>query len=176
MDDITLIFSRVFTICIAIIISLSFYLAAVIAIKRLARFLSSQGGDDPRIRGMSILFLSVARWLLYGVILFVALVTFNVNIAPLLAGAGVIGIAISIAMQALLKDVAAGVGILIGNTFKQGDIVITNGIQGSVEHISLTQTIIRDKQTLYHIPNGQISIIGVVHTAHQSASRFRSRR
>lgn len=174
MDDITLIFSRVFTICIAIIISLSFYLAAVIAIKRFARFVSREGGDDARIRGMSVLFLAVARWVMYGIILFVSLVTFNVNIAPLLAGAGVIGIAISIALQALLKDVAAGMGILIGNTFKQGDIIITNGIQGSVEHISLTQTIVRDKQTIYHIPNGQISIVGVVHTAHQGAvSRIR---
>lgn len=169
MEDISFFFEKALTICIVVIASLFGYLIAIVAVKRFARLLSFGLGDDPRIHGMIAIFLAGARLLFFAIIILGVLSVLDVNIAPLLAGAGVAGIIVSFALQAILKDVAAGIHILVSNKFRQGDIIMINGIQGVVEHISLTKTIVRDKQMLYHIPNGTIAIIGIVQTAHHGA-------
>lgn len=173
MDSFTLLVTHLFNILIVVITSLFAYLIAIIILKRMVRVVPYQIAGDPRIRGIMTLFLVSVRWVLIGIVILLVLSEFEVNVAPLLAGAGVVGIAISFAAQALLKDIAAGIGIFLGNTFRPGDVIVTNGIQGVVEHISLMKTIVRDKQTVYTIPNGQMTIVGVVQTAHQGSKAKR---
>ena len=61
----------------------------------------------------------------------------GINIGPLLAGAGVIGLAIGFGAQTLVKDIIAGIFFLIDDAFRVGDYIETGGLKGSVEHISL---------------------------------------
>lgn len=171
MENLTHLLSRLFSILIIVIASLFAYLIAIVLVKRFARVVSKERGGDPRIQRVASLFLTITRWALILFTLLIALYELDINVAPLLAGAGIAGIALSFAAQALLKDVGSGIGILVGNHFRQGDIIITNGIQGVVEHISLMKTTIRDRQTLYTIPNGQISIVGVIQTGHHGRKK-----
>jgi small conductance mechanosensitive channel len=89
----------------------------------------------------------------------------GVNLAPLLASAGVAGVAIGLAAQNIVKDVLNGVLILIEDQFEVGDTVRLAGLAGVVEAMTLRQTKVRDADgTLYVIPNSQITTV-----ANQSA-------
>ena len=93
------------------------------------------------------------------VILFAVILTLDVfiNIGPLLAGAGVAGLAISFGSQSLVRDVISGFFLLIENQFDVGDVVDLAGLSGSVEHMTLRVTQLRDVEGAVHlIPNGQI--------------------
>jgi moderate conductance mechanosensitive channel len=85
---------------------------------------------------------------------------FNFNIAPLLASAGIAGLAIGFGAQTLVKDVINGFFILAENQFEVGDTIRIAGVSGSVEEITMRRTILRDADgTLHIIPNGQIQIV-----------------
>jgi small conductance mechanosensitive channel len=85
----------------------------------------------------------------------------GLNLAPLLASAGVVGIAIGLASQNIVRDVFNGVLVLIEDQFNVGDSVKIAGLAGTVEAMTLRKTTIRDSDgTLYIIPNSQISTVG----------------
>lgn len=82
---------------------------------------------------------------------------FKINIAPLLAGAGVIGLAISFGAQSLVKDVMTGFFIIFEDQFAVGDVVKVGQFQGTVEMIGLRSTRIHSWTGEVHIiPNGSI--------------------
>ncbi|MDR3752041.1 MAG: mechanosensitive ion channel [Terracidiphilus sp.] len=84
----------------------------------------------------------------------------GVNLAPLLASAGVAGIAIGLAAQNIVKDMLNGVLILIEDQFNVGDTVRVAGVAGVVEAMTLRKTTVRDADgTLYVIPNSQIGTV-----------------
>ena len=84
----------------------------------------------------------------------------GVNLAPLLASAGVAGIAIGLAAQNIVKDVLNGILILIEDQFNVGDTVRLAGLAGTVEAMTLRKTTVRDADgTLYVIPNSQITTV-----------------
>jgi moderate conductance mechanosensitive channel len=84
----------------------------------------------------------------------------GVNLAPLLASAGVVGIAIGLAAQTIVKDVLNGILILIEDQFNVGDTVRLAGLAGTVEAMTLRKTTVRDGDgTLYVIPNSQITTV-----------------
>jgi small conductance mechanosensitive channel len=84
----------------------------------------------------------------------------GVNLAPLLASAGVAGIAIGLAAQNIVKDVLNGVLILVEDQFNIGDTVRVAGVAGVVEAMTLRNTTVRDGDgTLYMIPNSQITTV-----------------
>jgi small conductance mechanosensitive channel len=84
----------------------------------------------------------------------------GVNLAPLLASAGVVGIAIGLAAQNIVKDVLNGIIILIEGQFGVGDTVRLAGLAGTVEGMTLRKTTVRDADgTLYIIPNSQITTV-----------------
>ena len=98
------------------------------------------------------------------VIIFVAIMqaldAFRINIEPLLASAGVAGLAIGIGAQALVKDVINGFFILMENQFELGDFVRAGGVSGTVEAITLRRTVLRDADgTLHTVPNGAITVV-----------------
>jgi small conductance mechanosensitive channel len=81
-------------------------------------------------------------------------------IGPLLAGIGVLGLAVSFGAQSLVKDVIAGFFILLENQFAIGDIVEVNGKSGVVERITMRIVGLRDVEgTLHIIPNGSITVV-----------------
>lgn len=80
----------------------------------------------------------------------------GINIAPLLAGAGIVGLAIGFGAQNLVKDTLNGIFIMVENQYSQGDVVSIAGIAGLVEDVNLRRTVLRDLDgTMHFIPNGE---------------------
>src|SRR5580658_6645758 len=85
---------------------------------------------------------------------------FGVNLAPLLASAGIAGVAIGLAAQTIVKDMFNGILILVEGQFNVGDTVRLAGLSGTVESMTLRKTTVRDGDgTLYVIPNSQITTV-----------------
>lgn len=81
-----------------------------------------------------------------------------IDIGPLLAGVGVLGLAFSFGAQSLVKDVIAGFFMLFENQFDVGDVVEIGGVSGVVERLTLRVVAVRDLRGVLHvIPNGSIS-------------------
>ncbi len=88
------------------------------------------------------------------------LASVGINLAPLLASAGVAGVAVGLAAQNIVRDMLNGVLILIEDQFNVGETVKVAGVAGVVEAITLRKTTIRDSDgTLYVIPNSQITTV-----------------
>jgi small-conductance mechanosensitive channel len=84
----------------------------------------------------------------------------GVNLAPLLASAGVAGVAIGLAAQNIVRDMLNGMLILLEDQFSVGDTVRLAGLSGTVEAMTLRKTTVRDADgTLYDIPNSQITTV-----------------
>jgi moderate conductance mechanosensitive channel len=84
----------------------------------------------------------------------------GVNLGPLLASAGVAGIAIGLAAQTIVKDILNGMLIILEDQFNVGDTVRLTGMTGTVESMSLRRTELRDGDgTLYVVPNSQITTV-----------------
>ena len=82
------------------------------------------------------------------------------NLAPLLASAGVAGVAIGLACQTVVKDCLNGMLVLVEDQYNVGDIIKVAGLSGQVEAMSLRKTTLRDGDgTLYIIPNSQITTV-----------------
>ena len=87
--------------------------------------------------------------------------TFGIDITPLLAGAGVIGLAIGFGAQDLVKDVISGIFMLLEDQYGVGDVIDVGEAIGVVEGIGLRSTRVRDVTgTLWHVPNGEIRRVG----------------
>jgi moderate conductance mechanosensitive channel len=107
---------------------------------------------------------SVTRATGIGVIGFVALLEIlpllGFQLAPLLASAGVAGVALGLAAQTIVKDCLNGILVLVEDQYKVGDVVRLAGLSGTVETMSLRKTQVRDSDgTLYIIPNSQITTV-----------------
>lgn len=85
---------------------------------------------------------------------------FGVDIAPLIAGAGIIGLALGFGGQYLVRDIITGLFIILENQYRVGDAVTISEISGSVEDITLRSTILRDLDGIvHHIPHGNITTV-----------------
>ncbi len=84
---------------------------------------------------------------------------FGVNIAAMLAGLGIVGIAVGFGAQSLIKDLLAGIFILLEDQYRVGDVVNVAGIGGLVEEIGLRRTVLRDLDGIVHsVPNSEIKV------------------
>ncbi|MFC2001932.1 mechanosensitive ion channel family protein [Chloroflexota bacterium] len=96
------------------------------------------------------------------VILFVAfaiLTEFNVPIGPILAGFGIAGLAVGFGAQFLIRDLIAGIFILMENQYRVGDVAKVADVAGLVEEVTLRKTVLRDLDGIvHHIPNGEIKV------------------
>jgi small conductance mechanosensitive channel len=148
------------------IILLAFILVRMLTIiTRKMVDLSKRAAVHPSIRAQQVSTLvGVVRSAGIFVILFVAVMqalqVFNINIAPLLASAGIAGLAIGFGAQTLVKDVINGFFILAENQFEVGDVIKAAGVQGIVEEITMRRTILRDTDgTVHTVPNSNIQIV-----------------
>jgi small conductance mechanosensitive channel len=84
----------------------------------------------------------------------------GINTAPLIAGAGVAGLAISFGAQNLIRDFISGFFILLENQYRVGDVIRAAGVSGQVEDMNLRITVLRDLEGVAHfIPNGEIKVV-----------------
>lgn len=112
-------------------------------------------------RGQTIaqLVRSVGRGLIIALALLLSLDVF-MDIRTLLAGAGILGLAVSFGAQSLVKDLIGGFFILLENQFGVGDVVEAGGKAGTVEGMTLRVVLLRDLRGVLHIiPNGQIGAV-----------------
>ena len=95
----------------------------------------------------------------------------GVNLAPLLASAGIAGVAVGLAAQNIVRDMFNGILILIEDQFNVGDMVRVAGVAGTVEAMTLRKTTVRDADgTLYIIPNSQITTVANLNAGYSVAT------
>jgi moderate conductance mechanosensitive channel len=101
---------------------------------------------------------SFAVWLLAGLM---ALGALGLNLGPLIAGAGIVGVAVGFGSQNLVRDFISGIFMLLEDQYGVGDVVDAGPASGTVEGVGLRTTRLRDVNgTLWHIPNGEIRRVG----------------
>jgi small-conductance mechanosensitive channel len=130
--------------------------------RRLSEFEAPAHGQVPGPGARMATLLPLFRKGIFSVIavmvVLVLLSSFGVNIAPLLAGAGVIGIAVGFGAQALVKDVVSGVFFLLEDAFRVGEYIEMGDLRGTVESISLRSLRVRHHLGAVHtIPYGELT-------------------
>jgi len=118
------------------------------------------GAATKRLRTL----MSVMWTIVVGLIWFVAVLTtlgqIGVNVTPVLAGAGIVGLAIGFGAQNLVKDLVNGFFLILENQVRVGDVAIINGTGGLVEAISFRTIVLRDEAAVVHVfPNGAITTL-----------------
>lgn len=123
-----------------------------------ARKASGNSMADRRERTLQKLIKNAAVYIVYFMAFVMVLGVFNLEIGPLLAGAGVVGLAIGFGAQNLVRDVISGFFIIFENQFSVGDYIKVGEIEGTVEVIGLRMTKILSWTGEMHIlPNGDIT-------------------
>jgi small-conductance mechanosensitive channel len=118
------------------------------------------GEKKKRAETLISIFGGTFSFVIWIVALLMILPEFGVNIAPILAGIGLMGLAVGMAAKDIISDFISGLFILLEGQYCVGDKVKIGGLEGEVKEITLRRTIIRDEAGLSHsIPNGQIKII-----------------
>jgi moderate conductance mechanosensitive channel len=148
-----------------VVFAVAFVLIRIVAffVNRMRR-LADQHVANPQRASELRTVASILRATAYGIIGFIvllhALSVLGINLTPLLASAGVVGVGIGLGAQSLFKDMLNGIFILIENQYNVGDTVKLASLAGTVEDLSLRLTTLRDSDgTLYFIPNSQIATV-----------------
>ena len=126
--------------------------------------LFTKGKDGTELKKRADTLSSVVRYVLMAMILAVAammsLKELGLDIGPILAGAGVVGLAVGFGAQSLVKDIISGFFILLEDQIRVGDVVQIADKSGLVEKVTLRMVILRDfAGTVHYIPNGQIAVV-----------------
>lgn len=104
---------------------------------------------------------SVVAVVIWTIAVFTILGTFGVQLGPLIAGAGIIGVALGFGAQSLVKDFLSGIFMLVEDQYGVGDVIDVGPAVGVVEGVGLRTTRLRDVTgTLWHVPNGEIARVG----------------
>jgi len=100
------------------------------------------------------------RFVIYIIAVLMILPEFGINIAPILAGLGLAGLAVGMASRDIISDFISGIFIILENQYQIGDKVKIIGIEGEVKEMSLRRTVIIDENNTCHsIPNSQIKLV-----------------
>jgi small conductance mechanosensitive channel len=117
---------------------------------------------EQRIEALTSVLRSLISASIFVIAAFMILGQLGIELGPLLAGAGVLGVALGFGSQALVRDFLSGLFILVEDQFGVGDIINLDGTtSGTVEAVSLRTTRVRSVDgTLWHVPNGEIRRVG----------------
>lgn len=116
--------------------------------------------SEKRVETLMNIVHSTGKIIIWVVAVMIILEKFGVNIGPILAGAGIVGLAVGFGSQELVRDVISGFFILLENQIRVGDVAVINGTGGLVENIELRTTSLRDFSGVVHIfQNGKINTI-----------------
>jgi small-conductance mechanosensitive channel len=114
-----------------------------------------------RAKTMGDLLKSIVTGILVAIIGTMMLSELSVNIAPIIASAGIIGLALGFGAQSLVKDFLSGIFMIFEDQFGVGDVVDVGEASGTIEAVSLRVTRLRDLNgTVWYVPNGEILRVG----------------
>lgn len=161
-------FSVLFHVLLILVIGWIALAIARSALRRLETYLVSRGQAEGEVPGEAEKRAStLVRLLRQGVIIFVWIIVglvilreVGVDIGPILASAGIAGVALGFGAQSLVKDIIAGFFVILENQVRVGDVAIINGTGGLVEKINFRTIVLRDLSGVVHVfPNGTISTL-----------------
>jgi small-conductance mechanosensitive channel len=132
-------------------------------VKRLRRLADHQASNFHRaaqLRTMASI-IRATSYSIFGFIVFLQILNLlGIPYQPLLASAGILGVAVGLGAQSIFKDMLNGIFILVEDQYNVGEVVSLAGLKGTVEDLSLRRTSVRDADgTLYIIPNSQIATV-----------------
>jgi small-conductance mechanosensitive channel len=143
----------------------------VVAINRVARKAVDRRTRDndnnhydrrnARIKSVGSLTSSLITVVVFGIALVMILSELGVNVAPILASAGVVGVAVGFGAQSLVKDFLSGISMMLEDQYGVGDAVVLGDVTGTVENVGLRVTRVRDVNgTVWYVRNGEILSVG----------------
>ncbi|MBN3040390.1 MAG: mechanosensitive ion channel [Candidatus Omnitrophica bacterium] len=155
------------TIRVGFIILVGIFLMFLLkfSIKKFEKIISQkdairEAGTVLRLKTVGSLFIWLGNILIFGTVAFMVLEYFGLNMAPLLAGAGIVGLAFGFGGQYLIRDLINGLFILIEDQYRVNDVVKINEYGGLVENINLRITSLRDLEgRVIIIPNGEVKTV-----------------
>jgi len=126
--------------------------------------------EEKRANTLSSLLKNIIRYALYFMVLVMILQEFSIDTTSIIAGAGVIGLALGVGAQSLIKDVITGFFIIFEDQYAVGDYIVAGDMAGTVEDMGLRITKLRDGNGVLHIiPNGAISRLSNYTRGHMQA-------
>jgi small conductance mechanosensitive channel len=121
---------------------------------------TSLDSASKRIRTLTGVVWTISLGLIWFVAVLLALGQIGVNLGPILAGAGIVGLAVGFGAQHLVRDLVTGFFLILENHIRVGDSAVINGTSGVVEAITFRTIILRDVSgTVYIFPNGTINTL-----------------
>lgn len=114
----------------------------------------------PRLKTLEAVVNRTITSVVMTIVLFLIASDAGLRVEPILASAGLVGIAIAFGLQTLIRDALSGVFLLVDGTYNVGDYVRINTVEGVVTDISLRRTLlVADDGTVHTIPNGAVTVI-----------------
>ncbi|HEX4651104.1 MAG TPA: mechanosensitive ion channel family protein [Granulicella sp.] len=150
---------------ILLVLILAFVLQRIVRffVGRMLRLADRQVGNSQRasqLRTMAAIIRATAYAVIGFIVLLHVLSVFSINLTPLLASAGVLGVGVGLGAQSIFKDMINGILILVEDQYNVGESVKIAGLSGTVVDMSLRCTTLRDGDgTLYIIPNSQVATV-----------------
>jgi moderate conductance mechanosensitive channel len=118
------------------------------------------GAAMMRVRTLTSVLWTIAVGLIWFLAILTTLEQIGINIGPILASAGVVGLAVGFGAQNLVKDLVSGFFLILENQVRVGDIAVINGTGGLVEAITFRTLVLRDQSAVVHVfPNGSINTL-----------------
>ena len=153
---------------IAVIVAAAYGLLKILrmAVNRLETLLvramaareTAPGAAAMRVRTLINVLWTITSGFLWFIVVLVVLGLLGVNIGPILAGVGVVGLAVGFGAQYLVRDLVSGFFLLLENQIRVGDVAIINGTNGMVEAVTFRTVVLRDQAGAVHVfPNGSIA-------------------
>lgn len=160
--------SSLFRIMLILVIAWGMIKVALMSLRRMERMLVDRGREDgvapsetiKRVETLLKLIRQAAIVLIWVVTFLVVLREIGVEIMPILASAGIAGLALGFGAQNLVRDVISGFFIILENQVRVGDVAVVNGTGGLVEKVNFRTLVLRDLEGTVHVfPNGTIDTL-----------------
>ncbi|MGR4070333.1 mechanosensitive channel protein [Billgrantia sp. C5P2] len=139
------------SVAVILLVAIAVWLALASVIEHKLNPETGTGEPDARAKTLLSLFRNALAIALITMTVMIVLSEIGINIGPLIAGAGVLGLAIGFGSQKLVQDIITGVFIQVENAMNTGDVVSVGGITGTAERLSIRSVGIRDLFGTYHI-------------------------
>ena len=118
------------------------------------------GSAKKRVTTLTNVLRTISVGLIWAVAIVVSLDQVGLDITPILAGAGIIGLAVGFGAQNLVRDIISGFFLILENQVRVGDVAIINGTGGFVEAVTFRTVVLRDLSAVVHVfPNGSINTL-----------------
>ncbi len=161
--------ASLFTVVLnGLLVFLLAWIGAKIVLKFTSRIIEKIPGD----RSLHSILNSAVKVVVYFIIVLIVAGSMGINVSSLLAVFSVAGVAVSLALQGLLSNVASSVVLMVTGAFKSGDFVEVNGISGVVDEVSLIHTkVITGDNKIIYVPNSEIAGAKIVNYSTQTTRR-----